>query len=725
MNDEKCVICQAQLPVQGQVYNVLVQGKVPVRDGDEKQPALVDAYSPQVLAAAAQGLSRLTGSKRPEWAEAVQDSVLYARDPEDAQTTGPVLVAQCNHRFHTECFRFAGQFGQQEAAKGKVLPLTNLPFIGKNPFHLQPVECPLRCGVVTKVTLPGLAKIALQNIYQSDLKVKGRTLGPYRLKRQGLVWYYPEAMHQGGRFGGSVGKVLRYAPVDPDSKTLRKLIIEKVFPPPARGEPKTVAVPMNAVFDMQFFLHDLLPTRQAVNAHSTPPLRDDYDPAGVTMYATGHQGYPDHKWATPQAQHKFQDLYRQHLAKTVSPLLTLAQEQKAIGDLPDMSASQAWAKVASSLGLYRRRRHPLDTKPAVAVIRTLPLGEFYQAFKQRAATDEILGGLRINKAQVGYAIMYAVAGYLYDDPHTRLILDHFVQYMKHLGRPVPFQIDKLKDDYAEAQRDTESTVPTIAAIVSRAQKRGPSASTAVVKRQRRASGSPIPSVETLRNSIAGLSPQEAHTARQTGMAFGQRFNRPSDELAVITARFLVDKRQDIADVTGFDFQTRHLSEATTTQKKLLILLLEQVLFTDPVFVTRRKYDKSLPGQAGPMEQKQLPRVVNVKVASLRAMPERYQNLEAWLAASPDHMYIGRNMEFYVKGAKKSIWANPFKVKKADGEAGLARSLAKYRAYVLSKPQLVAQLPTLRGKVLGCWCKPKACHGDVLVELVKSVESRGQ
>ena len=28
----------------------------------------------------------------------------------------------------------------------------------------------------------------------------------------------------------------------------------------------------------------------------------------------------------------------------------------------------------------------------------------------------------------------------------------------------------------------------------------------------------------------------------------------------------------------------------------------------------------------------------------------------------------------------------------------------------------AALPELRGKILGCWCAPKVCHGDVLVEL---------
>ena len=44
-------------------------------------------------------------------------------------------------------------------------------------------------------------------------------------------------------------------------------------------------------------------------------------------------------------------------------------------------------------------------------------------------------------------------------------------------------------------------------------------------------------------------------------------------------------------------------------------------------------------------------------------------------------------------------------------------LARYEHYVRHTPALVARLPELRGKRLGCWCAPAPCHGDVLVRLV--------
>lgn len=77
---------------------------------------------------------------------------------------------------------------------------------------------------------------------------------------------------------------------------------------------------------------------------------------------------------------------------------------------------------------------------------------------------------------------------------------------------------------------------------------------------------------------------------------------------------------------------------------------------------------------------------------------------------PYDVYIGRP----VHGLKGSIWANPFKIV-PDGTR--EEVIEKYRGYILCKPELLEQLESLRGKTLGCWCKPQACHGDVLVELL--------
>ncbi|NLG01739.1 MAG: DUF4326 domain-containing protein [Lentisphaerae bacterium] len=67
------------------------------------------------------------------------------------------------------------------------------------------------------------------------------------------------------------------------------------------------------------------------------------------------------------------------------------------------------------------------------------------------------------------------------------------------------------------------------------------------------------------------------------------------------------------------------------------------------------------------------------------------------------IYIGRPSE----------WGNPFEIGK-DGTR--QQVINKYREWIKSQPALMAKIPTLKGKTLGCWCYPRPCHGDVLAEL---------
>lgn len=65
--------------------------------------------------------------------------------------------------------------------------------------------------------------------------------------------------------------------------------------------------------------------------------------------------------------------------------------------------------------------------------------------------------------------------------------------------------------------------------------------------------------------------------------------------------------------------------------------------------------------------------------------------------------------------RPSKWGNPFMIGR-DGTR--AECIDKYRAWVPTQPHLMAALPELIGQRIGCTCKPKPCHGDVLVDLVR-------
>jgi len=75
---------------------------------------------------------------------------------------------------------------------------------------------------------------------------------------------------------------------------------------------------------------------------------------------------------------------------------------------------------------------------------------------------------------------------------------------------------------------------------------------------------------------------------------------------------------------------------------------------------------------------------------------------------------GKKERYDVYIGRPSKWGNPFEI----GKDGTRKEVVeKYRKYILENKELMNDLYELEGKVLGCWCKPAECHGDVLVELL--------
>lgn len=37
------------------------------------------------------------------------------------------------------------------------------------------------------------------------------------------------------------------------------------------------------------------------------------------------------------------------------------------------------------------------------------------------------------------------------------------------------------------------------------------------------------------------------------------------------------------------------------------------------------------------------------------------------------------------------------------------------------PLFYDKIKMMKGKKLGCWCKPDKCHGDILLELINSID----
>ena len=75
------------------------------------------------------------------------------------------------------------------------------------------------------------------------------------------------------------------------------------------------------------------------------------------------------------------------------------------------------------------------------------------------------------------------------------------------------------------------------------------------------------------------------------------------------------------------------------------------------------------------------------------------------------VYVGR-----AGHGQDGYWGNSFS---AVRDGGRERAIELYREYFLKRlrvdQEFAVRVEMLRGKRLGCFCKPKACHGDVIAE----------
>lgn len=75
----------------------------------------------------------------------------------------------------------------------------------------------------------------------------------------------------------------------------------------------------------------------------------------------------------------------------------------------------------------------------------------------------------------------------------------------------------------------------------------------------------------------------------------------------------------------------------------------------------------------------------------------------------------RTEEYDVLIDRTTEWGNPFVI----GRDGTREQvIAMFRVNLMRRPDLLRRLEELRGKRLGCHCKPLACHGDIYVELLE-------
>lgn len=102
----------------------------------------------------------------------------------------------------------------------------------------------------------------------------------------------------------------------------------------------------------------------------------------------------------------------------------------------------------------------------------------------------------------------------------------------------------------------------------------------------------------------------------------------------------------------------------------------------------------------------------------RQLLERHRSGETVVVNQHRHKDLigwAMNAGVYERIDRNSKWGNPFVLNDDGDRATVIASYAEH--YLPHKPSLVPA--ELKGKVLGCWCHPEACHGDVLAREAES------
>ena len=84
-----------------------------------------------------------------------------------------------------------------------------------------------------------------------------------------------------------------------------------------------------------------------------------------------------------------------------------------------------------------------------------------------------------------------------------------------------------------------------------------------------------------------------------------------------------------------------------------------------------------------------------------------------LRKEPYDVYIGR-----AGHGLDGYFGNPYPLPVGADQVARDECLKKYKRYfwkrVRTDPEFYERVMALEGKTLGCFCKPKTCHGDVIV-----------
>jgi hypothetical protein len=86
------------------------------------------------------------------------------------------------------------------------------------------------------------------------------------------------------------------------------------------------------------------------------------------------------------------------------------------------------------------------------------------------------------------------------------------------------------------------------------------------------------------------------------------------------------------------------------------------------------------------------------------------------------VYIGRARPGLKVEGSDGYFGNPYHVEPHGREVAISLFKSYFHRRIKIDPVFRLRVLALRGKSLGCYCKPQDCHGDVIVEWIEAAEA---
>lgn len=85
----------------------------------------------------------------------------------------------------------------------------------------------------------------------------------------------------------------------------------------------------------------------------------------------------------------------------------------------------------------------------------------------------------------------------------------------------------------------------------------------------------------------------------------------------------------------------------------------------------------------------------------------------------DNVVHCKRSKYDVYIGRPSKWGNPFSIGKDGNREEVIEKYKKWLWSAIKADRIeIHELLELDGKVLGCWCSPAACHGEVLINAIQ-------